>query len=117
MSDTAMDTLDATSSGAERDLPTITFSRMLDLKTSSKRFKMELAISGVRHSNLAGESMPHKAGWQHHPGIMVLGQNVDGREITIEAAGDDMHWLNIHSRNLTLDNTVVLERPTFSSSK
>lgn len=111
-----MDTF-ASSSKLDRDLPTITISRMLDMKTSSRRFKMELAIFGVRYSNKDGEPVPHKSDWQHHPGIMVLGQDIDGSEITVEAASNDMHWLQTLSKNFALHNTVVLDQPTFSGSK
>lgn len=78
---------------------------------------MQLAIPGVRYSNIDGEPVPHKTGWQHHPGIMVLGQDIDGTDITIEAASDDMHWLETLSKNVALHNTVILDQPTFFASK
>jgi hypothetical protein len=108
---------DSVSSKPAHSLPTITINRLLGIITSLRRFKIEQAISGVTFSNLAGEPVPHKTAWQHHPGIMVLGQDVDGNKITIEAMSDDMSWLQQLSKQLTLDKTVVLEQPSFSGSR
>jgi hypothetical protein len=109
---------DTAASRGERDLPTITVKRMLDMTTSYRRYnQVELTISGVRFSNLQGKPVPHKPQWQQHPGIVVLGQDIDGSEITIEAVGDDMHWLESLSKHLTLAKTVVLEHPTFSGCR
>jgi hypothetical protein len=108
---------DSASSKLAQNLPTITINRLLGMTTSSRRFKIELAISGVKFSNSAGEPVPHKTAWQHHPGIMVLGQDMDGKEITVEAMSDDTSWLQQLSKQLTLDKTVVLEQPSFSGSR
>jgi hypothetical protein len=115
----AMNTImqDTASSKPEHGFPTITVSRLLEMSTNSCRYKIELAISGVKFSNLAGKPVPHKTSWQHHPSITVLAQNVDGREITVEAMSDDMSWLQHLTKQLVLDKTVILEQPLFSGSR
>jgi hypothetical protein len=49
-----------------RSLPTITIQRMLEMTTTSRRFKIELVIPGVKNSSLTGKPIPHKSEWQQH---------------------------------------------------
>lgn len=100
-----------------RSLPTITIQRMLKMTTASRRFKIELVITGVRNSSLTGEPIPHKSEWQQHFNIVSLGQDRNGDEITVEATNDDTAWLNRMSKQLTMGRTVIIEQPTFSGSK
>jgi hypothetical protein len=100
-----------------RSLPTITISRMLEMTTTCRRFKIELVITGVRNGNLNGEPVPHKAEWQQHLNIVALGQDITKDQITIEASSDDATWMDRISKQLARGNTVVIEQPTFSGSK
>lgn len=100
-----------------RSLPTITISRMLQMTTTSRRFKIELVITGVRNGNLNGEPVPYKAEWQQHLNIVALGQDIAGDQITIEISNDDASWMDRISKQLARENTVVIEQPTFSGSK
>jgi hypothetical protein len=100
-----------------RTIPTITIKRMLEMTTTSRRFKIELTVTGVKNSNLAGEPVPSKSEWQHHLNIVVLGQDRNGDEITIEASNDDATWMGQLSKQLAWGKTVVIEQPTFPGCK
>jgi hypothetical protein len=91
-----METLAATFHPAmtpHKNLPAITVSRMLDMTTTSRRFKIDLTITGAKNSNLQGEPVSDKTEWQQHTTIAVIGQDNNGQKITIEAADDDLVWL------------------------
>lgn len=115
----AMDTSESRAypEASSRHLPTITVKRMLNMSTTSRRFKTELVIKGVRHSNLSGEPVPHKGDWQQHLSIMVLAQDREGQDINVEASSNDMAWRQRISKRLTLGATVVIEQPSFSGTK
>jgi hypothetical protein len=100
-----------------QNLPAITVSRMLDMTTTSRRFKIDLAITGAKNSNLQGEPVPHKTEWQQHTTVAVIGQDSNGQEITVEVADDDPVWLGSVSKLLAMGKTVTLGQPTFSQSK
>jgi hypothetical protein len=99
------------------NLPTITIGRMLEMTTTSRRFKIELVVTGVRNDNLSGEPVPYKAEWQQHLNIVALGQDVMGDQITIEVSNDDAAWMDRIAKQLMRGRTVVIEQPTFSGSK
>lgn len=100
-----------------RNLPTITIGRMLEMTTTSRRFKIELVVTGVRNGNLSGEPVPYKAEWQQHLNIVALGQDITGDQITIEVSNDDAAWMDRIAKQLVRGRTVVIEQPTFLSSK
>jgi hypothetical protein len=100
-----------------RTLPTITIKRMLEMTTTTRRFKVELAITGPTNSNLAGEPVPYKTEWQHHLNITAVAQDSNGDEITIEVSNDDAAWMGQLSKRLALGKTVVIEQPSFSGCK
>jgi hypothetical protein len=99
------------------NLQAITVSRMLDMTTTSRRFKIDLTIIGAKNSNLQGKLVPDKREWQQHTTIAVIGQDTNGQEITIEAANDDLVWLGSVSKHLRTGKTVTLGQPTFSQSE
>jgi hypothetical protein len=100
-----------------RALPTISVQRMLELTTTSRRFKVELVVTSVKNSNLAGEPVPYKPEWQHHLNFTVLGQDSNGDANTVEASNDDSAWMDQLSKRLVLGKTVVIEQPSFSGCK
>jgi hypothetical protein len=61
--------------------------------------------------------VPQKAAWQQHSSIMVLGQDADNEEITVEAIDDDSTWLGQIAKQLAMNKTVVIEQPSFSGCK
>jgi hypothetical protein len=74
---------------------------MLDMSTTSRRFKIDLTITGAKNNNLQGEPVPEKTEWQQHTTIAVIGQDSNGQEITIEAADDDLIWLPARFSNFS----------------
>jgi hypothetical protein len=108
---------DAGPSTPGRKLPTITISRMLETTTSTRRFKVNLVISGVKNNNLAGEPVPHKSEGQRHLNLTVFGQDSNGHRITIEATDDDVVWMDHLSKRLARGRTVTFGRPSFLGCK
>jgi hypothetical protein len=98
------------------NLPAITVSCMPDMTTTSRRFKIDLTITGAKNSNLQGKPVPDRKEWQQHTTIAVIGQDSNGQKITIEAADDDLVWLSSVSKLLRTGKTVTLGQPTFSQS-
>jgi hypothetical protein len=116
---TTMETPAATSHPAmtpHENLPAITVSRMLDMTTTSRRFKIDLTITEAKNSNLQGKPVPDKTDWQQHTTIAVIGQDSNGQKITIEAADDDLVWLGSVSKLLRTGRTVTLGQPIYSQS-
>jgi hypothetical protein len=100
-----------------RTLPTFSIKRMLEMTATSCRFKVELVITGIKNSNLAGEPVPYKPEWQHHLNITVLSQDSKGDAITVEVSNDDSAWMEQLLKRLVLGKTVVIEQPLFSGCK
>jgi hypothetical protein len=98
------------------NLPAITVTRMLDITTTSRQFKIDLTITGAKNSNLQSKSVLDKLEWQQHTTIAIIGQDSNGQKITIEAADDDLVWLGSVSKLLRTGKTVTLGQPTFSQS-
>lgn len=91
---------------------------ILNMKGGNKRFSIDLILVEAKHCNADGEPVPqeHPFNSQIHQ-LVLLGQDYEGEQITVEASGDDLSWLKKIAACMRLRQTVTLQNPAFSPSK
>lgn len=100
------------------ECPQLTLGDMLKLKSSTKRYKIDLIIVGAKHCTPTGEPIPHEnPRFPQQSQLVLLAEDSTGALMTVEVTSDDITWLHNTATQLLLNKTVTFEQPVFSPSK
>lgn len=100
------------------ETPKLTMAEVFKLKSSTRRYKIDLVIVGAKHCQPSGKPVPQEnPRFAQQSQMILLGHDSAEILITIEATSDDRAWLEEIASMLMLKKTVTLEQPILSPTK